>query len=67
MPPINFNPNLPPNDAPSLELIAEKLGGLMLGTPEAFEEEPELPTGGWDSKTFNSMFDDDDEIEEEEA
>jgi hypothetical protein len=37
-----------------------------LGTPEAFEEEPEPPTGGWDSKTFNSMFDDD-EIEEEEA
>ncbi len=61
---INFNPNLPPNDAPSLELVVEKLGGLMLATPEAFEEEPELPTGGWDAKTFKSLFEDDEEVEE---
>lgn len=38
---INFNPSLPPGDAPSDELVATKLGGLMLGDPEAFEPMPQ--------------------------
>lgn len=38
---INFNPNLLPGDAPSDELVATKLGGLMLGDPEAFEPQPQ--------------------------
>lgn len=65
---INFNPNLLPNDAPSDELIAEKLGALLLGDPDAFQEETELPaTRGWDAATFNLIFDDDDEDEDEEV
>ncbi len=38
---INYNPNLPPGDPPSDELVATKLGGLMLGDPEAFEPQPQ--------------------------
>jgi hypothetical protein len=38
---INFNPSLPPGDPPSDELIAVKLGGLMLGDPEAFDPQPQ--------------------------
>jgi hypothetical protein len=63
---INFNPNLLPNDAPSDELWIERMGGLILGDPDAFEEETPL-TGGWDAATFNSMFDDDDDEEEEQV
>lgn len=63
---INFNPNLLPNDAPSDELIAEKLGALLLSDPDAFQEEAELPIGrGWDAATFNLIFDDDDDEEDE--
>ena len=63
---INFNPNLLPNDAPSDELIAEKLGALLLGDPNAFQEEAELPISrGWDAATFNLIFDDDEEDEED--
>lgn len=65
---IHFNPNLLPNDAPSDELIAEKLGALLLGDPDAFQEEAELlPPRGWDAVTFNSMFDEEEEEEEVEA
>ncbi len=65
---IHFNPNLLPNDAPSDELIAEKLGALLLSDPDAFQEEAErFPVGGWDAATFNSMFDDEEEEEEEEV
>lgn len=45
---INFNPNLPPGDAPSDELVAEKLGGLMLGDPQAFDSQPEALEGELD-------------------
>lgn len=38
---INYNPSLPPGDPPSDELVATKLGGLMLGDPEAFEPQPQ--------------------------
>jgi hypothetical protein len=64
---INFNPNLLPNDGPSDELIAEKLGALLLGDPDAFQEETELPaTRGWDAATFNLIFDEDEEEDEDE-
>lgn len=33
---INFNPNLLPNDAPDDELIARKMGALLLSDPDAF-------------------------------
>jgi hypothetical protein len=63
---INFNPNLLPNDGPSDELIAEKLGALLLGDPDAFQEETELPaTRGWDAATFNLIFDEDEDEDEE--
>jgi hypothetical protein len=45
---INYNPNLPPGDSPSDELIANKLGGLMLGDPEAFDSQPEASEGELD-------------------
>ncbi|AFZ19697.1 hypothetical protein [Allocoleopsis franciscana] len=65
---INFNPNLLPNDAPSDELIAEKLGALLLGDPDAFQEEVELSISrGWDAATFNLIFDDDEEDEGDEV
>jgi hypothetical protein len=55
---INYNPNLPPGDPPSEELVVEKLGGLVLGDPEAFEEEPSSSTVGasWDSSAWDSIF-----------
>ena len=37
---INFNPNLLPNDAPDDELIAQKMGALLLSDPDAFAEQP---------------------------
>ncbi len=38
---INFNPNLLPNDAPDDELIAQKMGALLLADPDAFAEHPQ--------------------------
>jgi hypothetical protein len=66
---INFNPNLPPNDAPSDELIIEKLGGLMLGDPEAFDywSQPDHIGASWDASAWDSIFEEGDEEDEEEG
>lgn len=60
---INFNPNLPKNDSPSEELIVQKLGGLILGDPEAFDEQPAHANVGasWDSAVWDSIFDSEEE------
>lgn len=63
---IRFNPNLPANDAPDNELIAQKLGGLMLGDPDAFEEPPtdESVGASWNAEVWDSIFDAGEEEEE---
>lgn len=63
---IYFNPNLPPNDAPTEALVVEKLGGLMLGDPEAFDAQPVAPNvgGSWNAAAWDAIFDDS-EVEED--
>lgn len=60
---INYNPNLPPGDPPSEELVVQKLGGLVLGDPEAFDEQPTYADVGssWDAQAWNDIFSDDEE------
>lgn len=57
---INFNPNLPSGDPPSEELVVEKLGGLLLADPDAFDEQPTHADVGasWNSDAWDSIFDD---------
>jgi hypothetical protein len=64
---INFNPNLPPGDAPSEELVVQKLGGLVLADPEAFDEQPTHTNVGasWNAQAWDSIFDTEDEEDEE--
>jgi hypothetical protein len=63
---ICFNPNLPPNDAPSEDLVVAKLGGLILGDPEAFDPPTLEPNvgGSWNAEAWNSIFDEVDEVED---
>jgi hypothetical protein len=60
---IHYNPNLPPGDPPSEELVVEKLGGLILGDPDAFDEQPTHSEVGasWDSAAWDSIFDSEEE------
>lgn len=62
---IRFNPNLPPDDAPTEALVVEKLGGLILGDPTAFDVQPtETNVGGsWNAAAWDAIFDDS-EVEE---
>lgn len=57
---IHYNPNLPPGDPPDDELIIQKLGGLMLGDPEAFEEQPTIESSNLDDfmAGLDDLFDD---------
>lgn len=63
---INYNPNLPQGDAPTEELVVTKLGGLVLGDPEAFDEQPADGNVGasWNTDAWNSIFSSDDEEED---
>lgn len=65
---INFNPNLPPNDPPSEALVVQKLGGLVLGDPDAFDEQPTHANVGasWNSDAWDSIFEDGEDEEEEQ-
>lgn len=63
---INFNPNLPSGDPPSEELVVQKLGGLVLGDPDAFDEQFTHANVGasWNSDAWDSIFDEEDEKDE---
>lgn len=60
---INFNPNLPPGDPPSEDLVVQKLGGLLLGDPEAFDEQPTHTNVGasWDAQAWDDIFSDEED------
>jgi hypothetical protein len=60
---INFNPNLPSGDPPSETLVVQKLGGLILGDPDAFDEQPTDADVGasWNAQAWDSIFEDEDE------
>lgn len=66
---INFNPNLPPGDPPSEELVVQKLGGLILGDPEAFDEQTTDANVGasWDAQSWDAIFEATGDEEEDEC
>jgi hypothetical protein len=66
---INFNPNIPSRGEDDDELVIRKLGGLMLGDPEAFDEQPKDDGAGYEAlKDMFASFDEevDEEVDEDE-